>query len=335
MHGCSEEDCANLGGDDWSGSWKFYEQHGMHFCQRCSEHELHGCNEDDCASLGGDEWSTGWTCEVTVHECPPLYLFYDQNCGHEEHGPAWLLGSDEPDPTRTENLYNLGDENGCPNWINMASDAPTPFGVGAPGPKWISHDGSCTKQSGKHFDEARVCATEECPDEVGVNVDVTQDIFLRGFCDVEYPGKHCANGRYTYQGQTALEGRPWYRRAYDGEQTFERIRCECARCSQHEPHGCSQGMCAQFAEQDPSVMWRCDDPERPELCWCTRCSEHEVHGCGEEACAALGGDDWSANWHCNEHGCECRRCSEHEMHGCSEEACAALGGDDWSSSWRC
>ena len=72
--------------------------------------------------------------------------------------------------------------------------------------------------------------------------------------------------------------------------------CWCARCSEHDIDGCDEETCAQFAEQDPAVVWNCDDPARPEMCRCARCSEHELHGCGEEGCAAMG-----ANWRCEEH----------------------------------
>ena len=61
MHNCNEEDCAALGGHDWSGSWRC-EDHGC-WCSRCSEHELHGCDQEKCAAMGGDDWSTTWRCE--------------------------------------------------------------------------------------------------------------------------------------------------------------------------------------------------------------------------------------------------------------------------------
>eukprot|EP00931_Biecheleriopsis_adriatica_P089310 TRINITY_DN63463_c0_g1_i1.p1 TRINITY_DN63463_c0_g1~~TRINITY_DN63463_c0_g1_i1.p1 ORF type:complete len:275 (+),score=16.91 TRINITY_DN63463_c0_g1_i1:44-826(+) len=128
-----------------------------------------------------------------------LYLFWDANCGSDDHHAGWILSPNKPDPFLRSNLHEARD-GGCHNIANWASDARNVLGRNG----WESWDGCCASRRGLFF-EALVEEGNE-----------NSTIMISGLCDLE-GGKAWANGLYNRSGQTT-GGRAWYTSAHIGEQ---------------------------------------------------------------------------------------------------------------------
>lgn len=120
-----------------------------------------------------------------------VYLFYDINCGSDDHNPAWILSPKKPDPTRVMNLHRAS-QGGCHNYANWATTSMSLLGTST----WGSWDGCCGQEKGQRFD---VTIT---------SVRMGNDIRISGLC--AFDGGKQVNQVWTFMG-TTTGGRPWYR----------------------------------------------------------------------------------------------------------------------------